>query len=54
MLVAKTAILLGFHTVGVILFFFHSLVIALFAIYTGKGNFCAHGYPLSHAAVAAL
>jgi len=38
-LIAKTAKLLCFHAVGVVLLLFGGVVIALFAIYTSQCNF---------------
>jgi len=40
--VAKTTELFNFHTVWIVLFFFCCVVIALFAVCTCQGYFCAH------------
>jgi len=44
-LIAETAVLLGFHPVWVVFLFLHSIVVALLAILAGQGNFCTHVYP---------
>jgi len=41
-LVAETAVFLDLHTIRVVLFFFHGVVVPLFAVLTCQGNFCAH------------
>jgi hypothetical protein len=45
-LIAKTAKLFYFHAVGVILFFFGGVVVALLAIYAGQGYLCSHAVSL--------
>jgi len=40
--VAKTAKLFNFHAVWMVLFFLGGIVVALFAILTCQGYFCAH------------
>jgi len=41
-LITKLAKLFCFHAVRMILFFFHGVVIALFAFRTRQGDFCTH------------
>jgi len=41
MFIAKSAIFLGLHSVGMILFFLRCIVIALFAIDTGQSYLCS-------------
>jgi hypothetical protein len=40
--VAEFAVFLCFHAVGVVLFFFHCVVVALFALGTRQCDFCTH------------
>jgi len=42
MLSAKAAILFHFQPVGIVLFIFHTVIIALLAFGAGHGNFHAH------------
>jgi len=44
-LVAKAAILFGFHTVWMVLFFLGGIVVALLAVLTSQCNLCTHEYP---------
>jgi len=46
--VAETTIFLGFHAFWVVLFFFHGLIVALFAICARQRYLCSHGAHLCH------
>jgi hypothetical protein len=41
-LVAEFAVFFCFHAVGIVLFFLHRIVVALFTFRTRQGNFCTH------------
>jgi hypothetical protein len=55
MLVAEPAKLLHFKPIRIVLFVFHGIVVALFALCAGKGNFDAHnGTPENRIFLASL